>query len=733
MSELSLLDLFRLDATGQLLALNGGLVALEHAPTAAEQLEACMRAAHSFKGAARIAGINAGVAVAHAIEDCFVAAQRGEVVLRQEHFDVLLRGVDLLDRIANTREAELGAWEAGQRDEVDEFLSDLTAALHSAQPSAATTIEALCTPVERADESDERSLNVSAHTLNRLLALAGESVVESRRLRPFTDSLLKLKRMHQSAERAFCDLQDAVRDEPLNSRAHAALVAAQQKLLAMRTMVGDRLTDLEEVDQHSTRLAQQLYDEALACRMRPFSDGVRGFPRMVRDLSRELGKNARLQIAGEDTQIDRDILAQLEAPLGHLLRNAIDHGIESPQERRAAGKTDAATILLEARHSGGMLQILVTDDGRGIDVNRLRKSVVERNFVSAEVAGTLSDAELLEFLFLPGFSMKSSVTEISGRGVGLDVVLNTIKRVRGSHHVSTEAGSGTRFQLRLPLSLSIVRALLVEIGGEPYAFPAAGIVRTLAIPRNDVETIEGRQLFTYDGQSVGLISAAEILQSADLSAASKELAVVLAGEGRHVFGLVVDRFLGERELVVQPLDARLGKIKDISAGALMEDGSPVLIVDIEEAIASAEKLIATRRLASVHHQQSQTKKRKRVLVVDDSLTVRELERKILDGAGYDVHVAVDGMDAWNAVRAGGFDLIVSDVDMPRMDGIELVALIRKDPNLGSLPVMIVSYKDRDEDRRRGLEAGADYYLTKSSFHDDTLLQAVIDLIGEAAP
>ena len=210
--------------------------------------------------------------------------------------------------------------------------------------------------------------------------------------------------------------------------------------------------------------------------------------------------------------------------------------------------------------------------------------------------------------------------------------------------------------------------------------------------------------------------------------------MIVLGDASHTYGLVVDRFLGERELVVQPLDAQLGKIKDIAAGALMQDGSPVLIVDAEDLVRSMDKLVSGGRLSMVPQQRAPPAgKRKRVLVVDDSLTVRELERKLLANRGYDVEVAVDGMDGWNAVRTGHFDLVVTDIDMPRMDGIELVTLINKDPHLKSLPVMIVSYKDREEDRRRGLEAGAAYYLTKGSFHDETLLQAVVDLIGEADP
>jgi two-component system sensor histidine kinase and response regulator WspE len=274
--------------------------------------------------------------------------------------------------------------------------------------------------------------------------------------------------------------------------------------------------------------------------------------------------------------------------------------------------------------------------------------------------------------------------------------------------------------------------LLVEVAGEPYAVPLAQIVRTQRLRREDVETIEGHLTFRFNEEAVGLLSAQQVLDCGDGGTLPAEIPIVVLGERKSRYGLVVDKFLGERELVVQPLDSRLGKVKDISAAALMEDGSPVLIIDVDDLVRSIEKLIASGRLTSVRREalMPMESRRKHVLVVDDSLTVRELERKLLLGAGYSVEVAVDGMDGWNALRAGNFDLIISDVDMPRLDGVELTEMIKRDPQLRNLPVMIVSYKDREEDRLRGLNAGADYYLTKGSFHDETLLHAVADLIGE---
>jgi two-component system sensor histidine kinase and response regulator WspE len=736
LSGFSMRDLFRIEAESQVGALTPGLLALEQDPARADQLEACMRAAHSLKGAARIVDIRAGVTIAHAMEDLFVAAQEGRTRLGRAHIDLLLKGVDLIASIAKSPDLESGRQDREWQADADAFASALAEVppLEEAAslPAPVRVQPRVVEPAEEADATD-RALRVSAETLNRLLDLAGESLVESRWLRPFGQSLLRLKRAQREAANAIDALQAALPLHLLDDRARMALAEAQRRILECRQQLGDRLTEVEASDHQATTLAHRLYDQALMVRMRPFGDGVTAFPRMVRDIARSLGKQARLEIVGERTQVDREILEKLEAPLGHLLRNALDHGIEPPEARIAAGKPSEGVIRLEACHNAGSLQIIVSDNGAGIDLERIREAVVRRNLSNAETAAKLSESELLEFLFLPGFTMKENVTEISGRGVGLDVVQDMIRQVRGLVRISSQLGEGTRFKLELPLTLSVMRALLVEIGGEPYAFPFAHILRATRIAKDQVRLLEGRQHFELDGQQIGLVTAHQIL-GCGTPEDEGDLAVVLLGGPGNLYGLVVDRFLGGRELVVQPLDSRLGKIKDIAAAALMEDGSPLLIVDVEDMIRSMEKLCATDRLAGVRGQAGAdgAAVRKRVLVVDDSFTVRELERKLLDHHGYEVEVAVDGMDGWNALRNGRFDLVVSDIDMPRMDGIELVRRIRQDPGLNSMPVMILSYKDREEDRQRGLDAGADYYLTKGSFESDALIEAVIDLIGEAA-
>jgi two-component system sensor histidine kinase and response regulator WspE len=588
---------------------------------------------------------------------------------------------------------------------------------------------------EETGDGQARVLRVTAENLNRLLGLAGESLVESRGFKSFADSLLRLKRLQYDLQRALDRLREQLQQQRLGDQTQAALAEAQRRALECQQFLAQRLVEMDSFDRRAAQLSHRLYDGALACHLRPFADGVQAFPRMVRDLARTLGKHLRLDIAGQDTQVDRNILEKLDAPLGHLLRNALDHGIESPEERLAAGKPAEAVLSIDARHNAGRLQVTVADDGRGIDLERLRATVVERKLSNAETAAKLNDAELLEFLFLPGFSMKEAITDISGRGIGLDVVQTVLKQIRGTVRITTRRGQGTRFQMELPLTLSVARTLLVEVGAEAYAVPLAYIRRALKLAQGDIELLEGRAHFNLQGRSVGLVTAHQLLGVAPPQAAGDVLAVVVLGDATRLYGLIVDRFLGERELVVQSLDARLGKIKDVAAGALMEDGSPALILDVEDVIRSIEKLASSGGLSGVARDApgAAGAKRKRVLVVEDSFTVRELERKLLVNGGFEVEVAVDGMDGWNAARTSLFDLVITDVDMPRMDGIELVTLIKNDPHVKSLPVMIVSYKDRPEDRRRGLDAGADYYLAKGSFHDETLLRAVVDLIGAGQP
>ncbi|WLH22603.1 hybrid sensor histidine kinase/response regulator [Pseudomonas sp. FP215] len=752
MRDASLLELFSLEADAQTQVLSAGLLALERNPTQADQLEACMRAAHSLKGAARIVGVDAGVSVAHVMEDCLVSAQEGRLYLQPEHIDALLQGTDLLMRIA-TPGNDVGPADIEAYVALMERLLDPAQPIATPQPKpeplSVPQVDALLLEPElepapavsseaprqnkRMTEGGERVLRVTAERLNSLLDLSSKSLVETQRLKPYLASLQRLKRIQSNSLRALDALDGQLKSLDLNLEAQEALADTRRLLSEAQALLAEKNAELDEFGWQAGQRAQVLYDTALACRMRPFADVLAGQVRMVRDLGRSLGKQVRLEIEGEKTQVDRDVLEKLEAPLTHLLRNAVDHGIETPEQRVLAGKPAEGLIRLRASHQAGLLVLELSDDGNGVDLERLRGTIVDRNLSPVETALRLSEEELLTFLFLPGFSLRDKVTEVSGRGVGLDAVQHMVRQLRGAVVLEQTAGQGSRFHLEVPLTLSVVRSLVVEVGEEAYAFPLAHIERMCDLAPDDIVQLEGRQHFWHEGRHVGLVAASQLLQRPPGQTPSDTLKVVVIRERDAVYGIAVERFIGERTLVVLPLDDRLGKVQDISAGALLDDGSVVLIVDVEDMLRSVDKLLNTGRLERIarRSQQATEAPRKRVLVVDDSLTVRELQRKLLLNRGYEVAVAVDGMDGWNALRSEDFDLLITDIDMPRMDGIELVTLLRRDSRLQSLPVMVVSYKDREEDRRRGLDAGADYYLAKASFHDDALLDAVVELIGGA--
>ena len=364
------------------------------------------------------------------------------------------------------------------------------------------------------------------------------------------------------------------------------LPAAERELLAKTKAqtaqglqsLGEAVEAITDYARVSEDLSSRLHHEVLTSRMRPLADGIRGFPRLVRDLARELGKEARFEVVGESTGVDRDILDRLEAPLNHLIRNAVDHGLEMPEDRRAAGKPATGTVRLEAHHRAGMLQIVLSDDGRGINLDRLRSKIVERELTTAAIAARLSETELLDFLFLPGFSTKEHVTAVSGRGVGLDVVQSMVHAVRGSVRIHSRPGKGTRFVLHLPITVSVIRALLVEIAGEPYAFPLSRLDRISLLDRNELRELEGKPHAMFDDQPVGLVEATTVLDlpAAAARQAGELLRVVVVSDRGHRFGVVVDQFLGERDLRVSPLDARLGKVPNINSSSVLENGWPVL-------------------------------------------------------------------------------------------------------------------------------------------------------------
>ncbi|MBA2748759.1 MAG: Hpt domain-containing protein, partial [Tatlockia sp.] len=539
----SMLDLFRLEVEAQVTTLTDSLLALETNPNSAQELEALMRAAHSIKGAARIVGLDAAVGLAHVMEDCFVAAQNQTITLTGDQIDVLLRGVDLLQSFSSmsdlhdsTKKAEIGSIQAtisaiqtpgaalvtkdtqSFSKPTPNFDSINSAPIAETEPISLVSspvIETSVVLVQEADEMDvaiepittqDRVVRVNAENLNRMMGLAGESMIEANWLNPFIDSLMLLKSRQLELAKCLEKLQlDAISSRSLNPEDITLLEIARRKERECRDLTGDRVTQLEGFVQRTANLSDRLYREVIASHMRPFADGVQSFNRMIRDIARKLNKQVKLDIIGKLTAVDRDILKKLEAPLTHILRNAVDHGIELPEVRLASGKPAMGTIRLEAVHRGGMLAIVVADDGKGITPEMLRQQVIDKKLVTAEVAAKLTDNELMEFLFLSGFSLSKQVSELSGRGVGLDIAKSMAQEVGGTVRAASQPGLGTSFHFQLPLTLSVVRTLLVEISGETYAFPLARIDQIVNVKKSEIAAIETRQYFTIDKKNIGLI------------------------------------------------------------------------------------------------------------------------------------------------------------------------------------------------------------------------------------
>lgn len=727
-----MLEMFNTEAEERLAALNEEILRLEEDPTDAARLEALMRAAHSLKGAARIIGLQPVVSLAHALEDFFVAAQKGERKIEQTQTDILLAAVDGLSRLCKRTESDPQPYL--QRLAV---LTD-----HPSAPTTATSVEntksatepkgdTLYAPVASATQTTtsstdvpEQIVRVASASITRIMGLAGETVVQSQSLAPLAARLQQIRRSLDQQTTLLEKLQEHIpqQGEPLLQRLRATMLRSHE-------LLQQGCADFDGLTRRAGDLSERLYREVLTSRMRPFREGVQGFDRMVRDLARQLDKKVKFEILGQDTRVDRDVLSRLEAPLTHLLRNSLDHGLQSAEERTAAGKNPENRLTLQALHWAGFLTVRISDDGRGIDVEHVRTKILERGLHDPASLPDLTEEEVIEFLFLPGFSTASNVTELSGRGVGLDVVREMLRTLGGQVQVENRPGQGVTFQLRLPVTRSVARVLLVQIAGETFALPLSRIDRLLRITPPDIHRLEGQTYLRDNGDNIGLVDAAMLLGLGSCGIGNdKKMPVVVVRTGTELRGLRVDSFMGERELVIKPLDPRLGKVRDITALLVLEDGEIVLMLDVDDLSGTIRTLNTSPEYVAAEEEVKPQSRRRRVLVVEDSLTVREMERRLLEDAGYEVVTAIDGVDGWLNARASRFDLLVSDIDMPRMTGLELVRTLRADPQFSALPIVLVSYKDRSEDKTAGQEAGADRYLTKGGFQSGEFLATVEDLL-----
>ena len=503
----------------------------------------------------------------------------------------------------------------------------------------------------------------------------------------------------------------------------------QQRLESLGNLVSSLKTraseDITSLGIISDRLESGIQD----LRQLPLATVFNLFPRMVRDLARQQGKEINLVMEGGDTKTDKRILEEIKDPLLHLLRNAIDHGIETPEERASLGKPTTATILLRGYQSGNSIGIEISDDGRGLNLESIKSTALKRGVHTEAELAAMKEAQIQSLIFASGFSTRTEVTELSGRGVGLDVVRTNIERLKGSIQVTSTPGNGCKFQVSLNTSLATAKVLIVEIDETLYAIPLEFIQTMLTISRQDIFAIEDSQNIMFADRPTSISWLADLLQlprSRNKLANNKQnLPCIILQIGSDRFGVIVDALIDRRDVVLKPQSKLLKRIPNIAGATILGSGEVCMILNPTDLLHSLRKGVWHN--VSLRVEQANT--RNKLLLVEDSIIIRTQMQRLLQGAGYDVSIAVDGLEGWNKLQEEHFDVIVSDVEMPNLNGLELTAKIRQEDRYAHLPIILVTTLASAEDKRRGAEAGANAYLTKGDFDQKLLIDTLNQLIS----
>lgn len=588
----------------------------------------------------------------------------------------------------------------------------------------------------------EETIRVSVSKLDSLMAEASELIVARMQGETHERSVADMRRLHARWRREWRSVRTAYirmarRMQDMQTRGNATEVATLFRFLQSNedylTQIGRELAQLSQRlvadDMHLGALADHLQDTVAALRMMPFETILGGFQRMVRDLARDTGKQVHLDIAGANVEIDKTVLDALKDPLMHLLRNAIDHGIEPPSQRQAAGKSPVGHILLSVEQRGTEIVIRVQDDGRGLDLARIRRKAISIGLLTEAEANTMSDDDARMLIFESGFSTSDQVTSISGRGLGMDIVRDRVESLRGRVHVQSASGEGTTTTLNVPVSLTRIRAILLRAGDEDYAVPSTLVMRMQSLPRSEIFTAEGREMIHVNERPMPLVSLAALLEAPGAPEREDELNIMALQSGDKAVAFEVEKLYSETELVLKPLGREIANVPYISGAALLGSGEVLLILDASALVRQASgSSLPTRRIPLSGSASQAAARRLRVLVADDSITTRTLEKNILEAVGFEVHVAIDGEEAWDIL--GGFtpDVIISDVEMPKMNGLELTRRVKSHTHTRDIPLILLTSLGKPEQREEGLRAGADAYLVKSRFDQGELLETIRSVI-----
>lgn len=723
-------QLFKAESEEHLASLDDGLLRLEKTPADPPLLEELFRESHSLKGAARMLGLDRIETAAHGLESILNAARKGETPLGPAAIERMTAALGDLRR--HVREALADAPAPGDTAATAPVTAPPVPPAPPAVPPAptfaATAASGVVTPpAPPPPESPAaapfriETVRVETRTLDDLLAQAGELAVIRGRV-PHRLTLMAALLEQWTA------LESALR--------RAGLAAASREAEATQRF-GDLLRQAQAAfADDGMRLettVMLLEDQVRDIRLLPLSTVFALFPRMVRDLAREQGKEAELALEGGDITVDKRILEEIKDPLMHLLRNAIDHGIEPPAERERLGKPRGGALRLVATRVNDSVLLEVRDDGRGLDLAAIRQVAAQRGLHDAEVLAAMTPAQVQQLIFAPGFSTSTFVTEVSGRGVGLDVVRVNVERLKGDIRLESAAAHGLTVQLRLPLSLATTRLLLVSAGGHGYGLPIEAVHASRRVRAADIFTLEGRSAVLLDGQPVIVARLADLLELANgnkekgrTAAAHDAIACIVIQVGDERLGLLADALLSEEEVVTKPLGAPLRRVRNVAALAMLGSGDLCAVLNPADLLRSAHR--AGMQVRAADGATRSEPARPAILLAEDSALIRAMEKRILEDAGYEVVATVDGADALNALGRRPFAAVVSDIVMPNMDGLALTARIRAEARHKDLPVILVTSLASDEDKRRGLEAGANAYLPKPTFDQRVLLETLRRLI-----
>lgn len=709
------LDVFLAEARERIARINQGLLTLEANPEDREAFRGVLREAHSLKAAAKMMGFPTMGTLAHRLENLLVTLEEKDRSLTRDLADLVFEVVDALSRMLD------GITQGKPEADVQGLLERLEAAAPSAEPAAPSPGR-----VEmRSPEMIEGSIRVSLEKLDRLANLAVEIAVSRMQAAEARRGLREAVDLSRAGLKRWANLREALAQLPGGERAHEAIRQAETWDRDLRHAVQRAWGDLEEIRVQQERLAVELRHQILGIRMQPLAVVFETVPRAVRDLARQFGKEVDLVITGGEVELDRRIIEALGEPLLHLIRNALDHGLEAPAAREAAGKPARGRLAIRAWAKGNRVILEVEDDGPGMDPRTLRETAVRKGLLKPEATEALSDAEALDLIFLPGFSTSRLITDVSGRGIGMEVVRKVIERLRGSVAVESAPGHGTRVILDLPFSLAMLPVLFVRTGGVTYAIPAGAVERVVRLQPDGLQSLEGRQATRLEGETIPLVELAALLGGPSEPRGGGAANAVLLRSGARRVGFFVDEVLDGAEVVQKDLGGFLGNVESVAGATVLGSGEIALILDPANLIRGARGAPAVPRESPKEAAQAPG----RLLLVEDSLIARDLERTILESAGYQVDVALDGIDALERLRTGIYDLIVTDIEMPRMDGFALLERIRSQERTRELPVVVVTNRERPEDKRRGMELGADAYILKSSFDQSSLLDTIRQLIG----